>query len=813
MRILLSMLKPFVDLDDVPPEILAERLTLSGLEVSALHTERPDFPGVVVGRVLQVDPHPNADRLSITRVETNAGEPLRIVCGAKNVAPGDVVPVALDGAVLSGGLKIKHSRIRGEVSQGMICSERELGLSPEAAGIMHLSAGAPIGAPLVDVLGPGDTLIDVEVTPNRSDALSHLGVARQIAASMDRPLRVPAVTLETSGPPAANEAAVAIEPGAGCGRYCARILTGLRVAPSPPWLVQALEKLGQRSVNNVLDVTNYALFETAHPLHAFALRRPAGGRVEARRARPGETLTTLDDAARRLDREDLVIADAEGPVALAGVMGGRDSEVTETTADVLLEAAWFDSTTVRRTARRHRCASESSYRFERGVDPENGLVLALDRAAQLLRELAGGEIRPGLLNDYPGRREPKRIAFRLERAERLLGLPLVPSQTAAALSRLGFLVEPDAEHGRFQVHVPAFRPDVDLEEDLVEEVAQMLGYDRIPVRPPLATMESPAENPGRVFRRRCREHAAALGLSEVLTYSFMNPRILDLFRLPGDHPWRRAVALRNPLREEHALMRTALLPGLLDAAVYNLRRGRDRLALFEEGAVFLPRDDDPLPAEPRRFGAVMAGAREPRHWSLGARRAAMDVYDVKGVIEALLIHVLRLAPFGRGAWKWEDEAAPFLHPRRGLRLIGPDRSTLGWAGMVHPEIQERLKVNTPLFAAELDLTACAAVQTGRTQVRGYSKYPASVRDIAVAVPETVRAGDLLAQIRETGGPELVEALPFDLYRGEGLPEGTKSMAFSLTFQAPDRTLEEETLKKRVEGIVARLETAFGASRR
>lgn len=815
MKIAYSILSRFVDLADIPPQILAERLTLSGLEVSSLEDRTRSLEHVVVGRLLSVRPHPNADKLSLTEVEI-PGRTLRIVCGAKNIAPGDVVPVALVGAVLPGNFRIQRAKIRGEESEGMLCSERELGISEEHAGIMHLPAETPLGTPVASLPGVSEreALLEVEITPNRPDCLSHLGVARQTAAVLDKSLTVPEINLEEHDPAASDACAVSIEPESGCGRYCARVIRGVKVGPSPAWLKTALEKIGQRSVNNLVDVTNYVMLEIGHPLHAFDLDRLSGARVQARLARAGEMLVTLDGVNRKLAGGELVIADAEKPVALAGVMGGRDTEVTDGTVNILLEAAWFDPRAVRLASRRTGCASESSYRFERGTDPEIGLTLALDRAAQLIVQVSGGRLARGILNEYPGRKDPAPVALRLARAEKILGLALSPAACLNALARLGYLSEPATNEGEFQVRIPSFRRDVSREEDLIEDIAQVLGYDRIPVAVPTVPLTLPAPDPRRDFVRECRELAAGFGLQEIITYSFMDPVQFENLRLPQEHPWRAALAVKNPLNVETSLLRTSLLPGLIETLAYNARRGRERIYLFETGAVFLPEPKSELPREPWHLGVALTGPRHPADWRNGRDNRTSDFYDVKGVLESLVSR-LKLQPLQTGAPAFRFEAAelPFLHPCAGFQFCAPDGRVLGWAGELHPECRERYKLKNAVMAAEIDLEALLTYRSARAGIKPFSRFPASVRDLSLAVTEETRAGDVMRAIRQVGGSVLAGVEPFDVYHGENLPAGTKSLAFSLTFQSEDRTLQEEELKKHHARILEHLQKTFGAQLR
>ncbi|MBN1595346.1 phenylalanine--tRNA ligase subunit beta, partial [candidate division FCPU426 bacterium] len=656
MKVAWSWLENFVDLAGITPQELAHRLTMSGLEVSSLSNKAEGLDKVVVGKIINVSPHPNADKLSLTEVEI-PGEVLRIVCGAKNIAPGDIVPVAQVGTILPNGLHIQRAHIRGEDSHGMICSETELGLAKSSDGIMHLSPEAPLGMPAMRFLHLDETVLELEVTPNRADCLSHLGIARHLSAVLNRPLRLPAVSLIENQPCACTLYQVEVEPGCGCRRYCARIIRNIKTGPSPEWLQRRLESLDIRPINNVVDVTNYVLMEIGHPLHAFDLDKLQGCTIKARRALPGESLLTLDGVDRMLSPADLVIADDKRPVALAGVMGGANTEVTAATANILLEAAWFDPQVVRAMSRRSGCASESSHRFERGTDPEIGLTLAIDRAAQLIAELAGGTVMQGIVDVYAEKLARNQIPLRLERVVRVLGMQINPDIAMAALSRLGFHAEPAEQPYSYRVWVPSFRQDVVGEEDLIEEIAELAGYDKIPVTLPLLPLTCPAVEPQQAFHRFCRLTTAALGMQEVLCYSFHGPRHWDWLRLPADHPWRQAMVVKNPLSEDMSQLRTSLLPGLIAAASFNQRHGQERIYLFEIGAVFIPRTDDLLPDEPRRLGMIITGPRHPRHWRLGNQNPPADFYDLKGIAEEFL-RQLHVGPPVR----FLAHPLPHLHP-------------------------------------------------------------------------------------------------------------------------------------------------------
>jgi len=807
VKISWSWLSEFVNLDDVSPRELAHRLTMSGLEVSALENKARGMERIVAGRLNKVYAHPNADKLSLTEVEV-PGKILRIVCGAKNIAQGDIVPVALEGTVLPNGLKIKRTKIRGEESNGMICSESELGLAESSEGIMQLPKDTPIGTPVAKLLKLDDVILEVEVTPNRSDCLSHIGIARHVSAILDRPLRLPVISVPEQEPNAASVYKVKLEPGSGCHRYCARIIKNVTIVPSPSWLQQRLQAIGVRPVNNVVDITNFVLMEIGHPLHAFDMDKLHGSTIYARRAKINEVIVTLDGLERQLTGDDLVIADEMRPVALAGVMGGENTEVTDSTQNILLEAAWFDTRIVRHMSRRTGCSSESSYRFERGTDPESGLLSALDRAAQLIAELAGGNILKGIIDSYPDKLEKKQITLRLARAEKVLGMPLQATSALNALSRLGFLAEPTEQHNTYLVRVPGFRHDVAIEEDLIEEIAEIIGYDMIPVKAPLVPLVCKERDPKQEFIYTCRSLAAGLGLNEVLNYSFHSPLHYDRLRLPPDHAWRFALKIKNPLSEEMSLMRTALLPGLIEVLSYNQRRGQERIYLFETGAIFTPQPGETLPIEPKHLGIAITGPRYPLHWRWGKKRASADFYDLKGIIEELFrrLHVKSKIIF-------EPSDYPFLHPLIGFTLKALDGTELGWAGALHPEAQENYKLKETVLVAEIDLERLQPFWVKRPRLKRFSRFPAAVRDISLAVPEETNAGEVIKAIYSVGQELVKDVVPFDLYQGDELPAGTKSLAFSLTLQALDRTLLDEEMNQVQARILTHLQEKFKAQQR
>jgi len=799
MRVPLDWLAELVDLPE--PSALRERLEMAGFEDVAVEDTGPDLGALRVGAVRERGAHPNADRLSLCRVDVGEEEPLEIVCGAPNVAAGQKVAVALPGTKLPDGTKLKRTKIRGVASHGMICSARELGLGEDAAGILVLPDSARVGAPLPEALDTGARVLELGLTPNRGDAASLLGVAREVRALFGGTLRVPPCEPPEAGAPSVEAVRVTIDARDRCHHYVGRVVRGVRVGPSPEPLRRRLEAAGFRSVNNVVDVTNAVLLELGQPLHAFDLATLRGGEIRVRRAEPGEKLLALDGRTLALDPDDLVIADAERPVALAGVMGGADTEVGERTTDLLLESAHFHPTGVRRSARRHGLSTEASYRFERGVDPE-GVARASERAARLLAEHCGGSPAPGAAEDrgepHP---VPPPIALEVPRANRLLGTAIDRDEARQLLARVGVEAEPEGE-GRLRCRVPSHRNDLWIPQDLVEEVARIHGYDRIPTTRPVAEL-APATRPATWGRADAtRDGLAAAGMTEVVTLPFVAPADLDGLRLPEGDPLRRLVRVRNPIHEDESHLRSTLLPSLLRVAGQNRARQVDSVRIFEVARAFRARGPGELPEEP----LLVAGL-----WVRGEERGLFEpeppplFYEVRGVAERLLKflgYVASLRP---------DPERPYLHPGAAAGVFAGEER-VGALGELHPEVAARAGLDAPAAALELDLTRLGRAPPRPRRVAPVSRQPQVRRDLAVVVDADVPGGEVLEAIRGSGG-DLVSADVFDRYTGRGVPEGRVSLAFRLVFQRADRTLTFAEVQKATERIVRMLSHRFGAELR
>jgi phenylalanyl-tRNA synthetase beta chain len=801
VKVPLGWLRELVDLPG-SIEDLTERLTLAGLEIEGIERTGPDLSQIAVGHVLAREPHPDADRLSVCRVDLGEGAPLTIVCGAPNVRAGLRVAVARPGTTLPDGTRLKKAKIRGVASEGMICSARELGLGDDHAGILELAPGARVGARLPEVMATGETVLDVEITPNRGDWASLLGIAREVRAHFGGPLRLPPCEPVESERAAAEDIRVAIDDTQGCHAYVARVVRGVRIGPSPEWLVQRLVSAGLRSINNAVDATNLVMLELGQPLHAFDLASLRGREIRVRRARGGEKLAMLDGQVRELATEDLVIADAERAVALAGVMGGAETEVRAETRDLVIESAHFDPRRVRRSARRLGLRTDASYRFERGIDPA-GVARAADRCALLIAELAGGSVSRGRVEK---RGAPlarcAEIALDPAHPARLLGVPLERDAVVAALARVDIDARPAAD-GRLRCAIPTWRNDLGIPQDLVEEVARVHGYDRIPATLPSGSLV-PVALPRRVaLAQRARDSLAALGLLETRSVPLLSPGDLDALRLAPDAPQRRTVRVLNPILEAEPDLRSAILPGLLRAARRNRARQVERVRLFELGRAFLARGPGEPPAEPEGLAAVLVGAERAGVW---AASGVPLFFEAKGIAERLLADLGLAVRFRAGS------DAPYLHPGACGELRA-GRLVIARVGELHPDVARGYELGAECAAIEVDLEQLLGLEPVRPRYSEVSPYPAARRDLAVLVALGQPAGEVLDAIRSAAGPLLAGVSLFDRYEGKGVPAGKVSLAFRLAFQRTDRTLTEAEVASAVERVVHMLGERFGGELR
>jgi phenylalanyl-tRNA synthetase beta chain len=810
MKVLVSWLREFADLPASAAEI-ADALTHAGLEVEERLEYDALLAGLVVGEVRKVERHPKADRLTVCSVFDGEGE-RTVVCGAANVREGVLVPLARPGVVLPNGTKIESAELRGVRSDGMLCSEAELGLAEKSQGLLLLDEGAP-GDDVAKVLGlSGDARLTLGVTPNRPDWLSHAGVAREAAAIFGRRFSLQMRPVAELGAPTRDRTNVRIEDAARCPRYAARVVEGVRVGPSPLWLRRRLERCGVRSINNVVDATNYVLLELGHPLHAFDLDRLSEQRIVVRVAREGEKLRTLDGAERVLCAEDLVIADASRPQALAGVMGGGDSEVSEETTRLLLESAYFEPRGVRRTARRHGLHTEASHRFERGADPE-AVTRALDRVATLIVELAGGTILREAVDVYPHKIVRTPIALTWQRVSDLLGVEVSREESAELLRRLG-VTAADVHQTGARFEPPSFRPDLQRDVDLIEEIVRLRGYRKIPGTLPAIRLAAAAER--RAPRLRAAEAASralcAAGLHEAINFGFIDPKRIAAMCFGEQDRRARPIALRNPISADLAVLRTSLLPWLVVNASHNLRHGVAAVHLFEVGRVFLEREagavaagrDAPLPEERLLAAGICVGRRPRAAWQGGEAAATSDFYDAKGALEELL-----RAMGGSSGVTFTPSEVPYLHPRASAE-VRVNAQPLGVIGELHPDVAAAFDVAARAFVFEIDLDRVAEVPERRVHFAELPRFPSVYRDVAVVVDADVPWASLRAEAIDAGGGLCSEVRVFDVYTGRPVPEGKKSVAFAITYRATDRTLTDDEVGRVHDAIRRRLEERLGA---
>lgn len=744
-------------------------LTAAGMKVEKIHRLGEGLEGVVTGTVLEIEPHPNADKLTLVTVDTGS-ETLRVVCGARNFSPGDKVPVARPGSRLPALGTLESRKIRGVASEGMLCSAMELGYGQDHSGILVLPASAQVGRDVRDILGLDETVLDLEITPNRPDAMSLMGIAREVAACTGAALKEQSYPANEGVRQVAELVEVQLKDPGGCPRYLARVIEGVEIGPSPGFVQRRLSLAGIRPISNVVDATNYGLLITGHPMHAFDLDRLTDSTIVVRRGEAGETLVGIDGEERKLDPDDLIIADSVRPVALAGLMGGLETGVTENTTRVALESALFDPASIFRASQRHGLRTESSARFERGADPNN-VEFAAGVAASLILDWAGGDLARGKVDHYPDPEQPATVTMRQSRARAVLGMDLEAGQMIGALGRLG--LECREEHDVVRVTVPTRRRDLKAEEDLIEEIARVIGYDRIPSTLPAGRNRAALPTPRQKFVRRIHAALTGAGLFEARTSILVGAKDLEKLSFTGP-----ALRLSNPLTKDEAVLRPSLLPGLIASMARNLARRNLDVRLYEVGSVFLK---EPERSEPLRLGIVLGG-EQAQTWHSRSRR--LDFYDLKGVVETLL--------FGLGVQDYglRDGAAPPFHPERSAEITAGGR-TLGSFGEMGEDELGALDLGFAVGLGEFDLEAMLEVSSPLVpgEAEG-SRFPAVFLDLAVSVPETVRAHDVERTARDAAGGNLESIRLIDVYRGEQAGQGRKSLAFSLSFRSPDRTLTE-----------------------
>ncbi|MCH5210244.1 MAG: phenylalanine--tRNA ligase subunit beta [Oscillospiraceae bacterium] len=794
MNLPMSWLNDYMDIDVTPKEY-SDRLTMTGSKVEGYENMGDEIQNVVTGKVLTCEPHPDSDHLSVCTVDAGTGEVLQIVCGAPNVKADIIVPVALNGAKLPGGFKIKKTKMRGVESNGMLCSHEELGISEDILGyepeygILILPDDTEIGKDIRDVYGLNETVVEFEITSNRPDCFSIIGLARETAASFNKKFTIPEVKFTENSENIADTISVEILDKDKCKRYCARMVKNVKIGPSPAWMQERLRACGVRPINNIVDITNYVLLEYGQPMHAFDLRDIEDNKITVRRAGEGEVIKTLDGQDRKLIAEDLVIADGKRAVAIAGVMGGFNSEVKDDTTTVVFESATFDAASVRLTAQRVGLRTEASSRYEKGLD-YNNTVPAIERACQLVEMLGCGENVGGMIDAMGNVTDMKPLPFRPDKINAFLGTDVSTEDMVKIFDALEIKTDLD----NMTVTPPSFRPDLEGEADIAEEVARFFGYDKIPV-----TLLSGEATCGKKTDRQkmqddMNEALTAQGMSEIYTYTFVSPSNFDKLNIPADSELRNVVKITNPLGEDTSVMRTTTIASMLDilARNYNYRNAQARL--FEVGKVFIPTEEGKLPQEPVKLSLGMYGGKT-------------DFYDIKGVCENMFnrLHVDNV--------KYEAVTDnPTFHPGRCAKVSAGGK-TLGIIGEIHPAVSRKYGIETPVYVGELDFENMFLNIKSDIKFKELPKYPAVTRDIAMLVDKSVPVADIEAVIRKASGKTLESVELFDVYEGAQIPEGKKSVAYSAVYRASDRSLTGEEVQKSFDKVVKNLEAQLGAQLR
>jgi phenylalanyl-tRNA synthetase beta chain len=796
-------LQEYVDLTGITAKELADRITKSGIEVESVEVLNKGAKGVVVGHVLECEPHPNADKLRKCLVDIGEGEPVQIICGAPNVAKGQKVAVAKAGAVLPGGLKIKRAKLRGEESNGMICSLQELGIESKlvpkeyADGIFVFPSDAPVGADALELLNLDDEVLELGLTPNRADCLSMIGVAYEVAAILGRSVKLPVIELQENGENVHDYISVRVDASEDNPLYAGRIVKNVKIGPSPLWMQTRLMAAGIRPHNNVVDITNYILLEYGQPLHAFDYDRLGSKEIVVRRAKAGETIVTLDDTKRTLTEDHLVITNGTEPVALAGVMGGANSEVRDDTTTVFIESAYFTSPAIRKASKDHGLRSEASTRFEKGIDPARTKE-ALDRAAALMAEYAGGEVVGGIVEVNTLKEQEVTVTITLDRINRVLGTAITKDEVATILTNLQFAFTED--NGTFTITVPSRRRDISIEEDIIEEVARLYGYDRLPATLPVAETKPGKLTPYQAKRRKVRRYLEDVGLFQAITYSLTSEEKATMFALETAEPIRLAL----PMSEERSVLRQSLLPHLLEVASYNRARQVENVAVYETGAVYLTSGENALPSEKERLAGVVTGVWHAHLWQ--GEKKAVDFYVVKGILDGLF-ELLGLT----NRIEYKQAKREHMHPGRTADIL-LDGKTIGFVGQLHPVVQKEYDLKET-YVFELALADLLNTEIEDIRYAPIPRFPSITRDIALVVDENVVAGELQKAIIEAGGELLKEVSIFDVYKGDRLPDGKKSIAFSLRYYDPERTLTDEEVTAVHEKVIQAVEQQFGATLR
>lgn len=810
MQVSIKWLKDYIDFTETP-EQLADKLTMAGIPVENVVDPGEGLEKVVTGRIEKLEPHQNSDHLQICTMNVGLAENIIIVTGAQNVAEGQVVPVAMVGAHLPNGMKISKGKLRGVASNGMLCSAQELKLDLEKlpeeqkTGIFILPSDTPVGIPAKDVLGLNDVVLEFELTANRADCFSVFGLVREIAAITGNKPHFPEIKVNEDDNTKLNDIfSVEIADPDLCSRFSTRMLKNVKIGPSPEWMQQRLEGAGIRSINNVVDVTNFVMIELGHPMHAYDYDKITGKKLIARRAIEGEELHTLDDTSRKAKGEMLVIADSEKAAGLAGIMGGFETEITDTTTTVVLESADFYGPCIRRTARACGLSSEASGRFERGVDSET-TIKALDRAAQLLQEMGACTVCEGIVDVYPNPKQANYVTFIPEQINNHLGTNIAKDVMLNIITSVGFDVTKD-ENDEITVKVPSWRNDVTCMADISEEIARLHGFDKIKSTLPNGVSMQGTQSAKQTFIDKVKASLSSQGLYETISFALTNEETFNKLNIPQDSPLRKAVPIMNPLSDEYPLVRTTLLSSIFDNLARNLARKNDDVALFEVGSVFFPKalPVTELPDEVVKIAGAITGRRNAQGWNQA--NDMVDFYDAKGIIEELLAN-LRVT-------RYTVEAGTHyaMHPGK-TALFKKGRDVIATVGEVHPAVLSAYGITKPVYIFELDATIVMKYMAKDLKYKALPKYPATSRDLAMLVDVDVNAADIEKAMTKAAGQNLTQITLFDVYTGKQVEEGKKSLAFSLTFQSNDKTLTDAEIDPAIEKIVAKLQKDFNANLR
>lgn len=810
MQVSIKWLKDYIDFTETP-EQLADKLTMAGIPVENVVDPGKGLEKVVTGRIEKLEPHQNSDHLQICTMNVGLAENIIIVTGAQNVAEGQVVPVAMVGAHLPNGMKISKGKLRGVASNGMLCSAQELKLDLEKlpeeqkTGIFILPSDTPVGIPAKDVLGLNDVVLEFELTANRADCFSVFGLVREIAAITGNKPHFPEIKVNEDDNTKLNDIfSVEIADPDLCSRFSTRMLKNVKIGPSPEWMQQRLEGAGIRSINNVVDVTNFVMIELGHPMHAYDYDKITGKKLIARRAIEGEELHTLDDTSRKAKGEMLVIADSEKAAGLAGIMGGFETEITDTTTTVVLESADFYGPCIRRTARACGLSSEASGRFERGVDSET-TIKALDRAAQLLQEMGACTVCEGIVDVYPNPKQANYVTFTPEQINNHLGTNIAKDVMLNIITSVGFDVTKD-ENDEITVKVPSWRNDVTCMADISEEIARLYGFDKIKSTLPNGVSMQGTQSAKQTFIDKVKASLSSQGLYETISFALTNEETFNKLNIPQDSPLRKAVPIMNPLSDEYPLVRTTLLSSIFDNLARNLARKNDDVALFEVGSVFFPKalPVTELPDEVVKIAGAITGRRNAQGWN--QTNDMVDFYDAKGIIEELFAN-LRVT-------RYTVEAGTHyaMHPGK-TALFKKGRDVIATVGEVHPAVLSAYGITKPVYIFELDATTVMKYMAKDLKYKALPKYPATSRDLAMLVDVDVNAADIEKAMTKAAGQNLTQITLFDVYTGKQVEEGKKSLAFSLTFQSNDKTLTDAEIDPAIEKIVAKLQKDFNANLR